>query len=75
MPSATKIGGHGNGDKVNAESSSEIPIAATLGEELRDGVDSVVDSIGDRQRSVIQDNIGDTNHEATTSPARHANRF
>ena len=53
MPSASKIGGHGNGEKVNAKSSSEIPIAATLGEELRDGVDSVVDSIGARQRTVI----------------------
>ena len=75
MPSASKIGGHGNGEKVNAKSSSEIPIATTLGEELRDGVDSVVDSIGARQRTVIQDSIGDTSHEATTSPARHANRF
>ena len=53
MPSASKIGGHGNGEKVNAKSSSEIPIAATLGEELRDGVDSVVDSIGACQRTVI----------------------
>ena len=75
MPSASKIGGHGNGEKVNAKSSSEIPIAATLGKELRDGVDSVVDSIGACQKTVIQDNIGDTSHEATTSPARHANRF
>ena len=38
-------------------------------------VDSVVDSIEACQTIVLQDKIGDTFHEATTSPMRHANRF
>ena len=75
MPSGTKVAGHGNCDKVNAESSSKILHAATPGEEWRDGVDSVVDSIGTRQSIVIQDNIRVTIHEATTSPMRHDNRL
>ena len=75
MPSGTKIAGHGNCDKVIADSRSKILHAATPGKKWRDGVDSVVDSIGTRQSIIIQDNIGVTIHEATTSPMRHANRF
>ena len=78
MPSGTKIVGHGNCDKVNADSCSKILHVATPGEKWRDGVDSVVDSIGTRQSIVsivIQDNIGVTTHEATISPVRHANRI
>ena len=73
MPFGTKTSGHGNCDKVNADASSKILQAATPGNEWRNGVDSVVDSIGARQ--VIQDNTGVTIHKATTSLVRHANKF
>ena len=75
MPFGTKVVGHGNCDKVNADSSSKKLHAATPGKEWRNGVDSVVDSIETRQSIVIQDNLGVTIHEANTSPMRHANRF
>ena len=75
IPSGTKIAGQGNCDKVKADSSSKILHVTTPGEEWRNGVDSVVDSIGTRQSLIIQDNIGVTIHEATTSPMRHSNRF
>ena len=75
IPSGTKIACPGNYDKVKADSSSKILHVTTPGEEWRNGVDSVVDSIGTRQSLVIQDNIGVTIHEATTSPMRHTNRF
>ena len=75
VPSDTKIASHGNCDIVKADSSSKIIQVSTLGEERREGVDSVVDSIGTRQSFVIEESIGVTIHEATTSPLRHTNRF
>ena len=69
VPSYTKIAGHGNCDIVKADSSSRINHVSNLGEERREGDDSVVDSIGTRQ------SIGVTIHETTTSPLRHTNRF
>ena len=46
-----------------------------MGNVGRNGEESVVDSIGARQITVIKDNIGVTTHKATTSPVRHVNRF
>ena len=71
----TKTASHEKCDKVNDDASSKLIQATTLGNVGRNGEESVVDSIGARQFTVIKDNIGVTTHKATSSPVRHVNRF
>ena len=75
IPSGRKIASQGNGEKANADSRTKMHNVDTPGKELRDGVDSVVDSIGARQSIVSSNNDGGIIQGGIDSPMRHANRF